>query len=201
MKNAPIPKNEKARLLSLHKLGLLDTKPEKRFDRITKTATEIFKVPISTLTLVDAKREWFKSCQGLPAREGDRAISFCGHALLANNVFIIPDTKKDKRFFDNPMVIGKPFIRFYAGVPLLNADGQRIGVFCIKDKKPRKLSFQEKELLKNLASWAELEINSRNLSLALLEGKKLQKKLTQQYNEAEKSKAKDEAILASLEME
>ncbi len=198
MKQAPIPKNEKERLLSLHKLGLLDTKPEKRFDRITKTAISIFNVPISTLTLVDAKREWFKSCQGLPVKEGDRAISFCGHALLADNVFVIPDTKKDKRFFDNPMVIGKPFIRFYAGVPIFNADGQRIGVFCIKDKKPRKFSKADKEILKNLASWAELEINSRNLSLALLEGKKLQKKLTQQFNEAEKSKAKDEAILASV---
>lgn len=198
MKQAPIPKNEEERLLSLHKLGLLDTKPEERFDRITRTAIKIFNVPISTLTLVDAKREWFKSCVGLPAREGNRAISFCGHALLANNVFVIPDTKKDKRFFDNPMVVGKPFIRFYAGVPLMNADGQRIGVFCIKDKKPRKFSKEDKEILKNLASWAELEINSRNLSLALLEGKKLQKKITQQFNEVEKEKAKDEAILASV---
>jgi PAS domain S-box-containing protein len=198
MKEAPIPQNEKERLLSLHKLGLLDTKSEERFDRITRTAIKIFNVPISTLTLVDAKREWFKSCVGLPAKEGERAISFCGHALLANNVFAIPDTKKDKRFFDNPMVTGKPFIRFYAGVPIVNADGQRIGVFCIKDKKPRKFSKEDKEILKNLASWAELEINSRNLSLALLEGKRLQKKITQQFNEAEKAKAKNEAVLASV---
>jgi len=198
MEKAPIPKNEKERLLSLYKLGLLDTKPEERFDRITRTATKIFNVPISTLTLIDAKREWFKSCVGLPVREGDRAISFCGHALLANDVFVIPDTKKDKRFLDNPMVIGKPFIRFYAGVPIVNADGERVGVFCVKDTKPRKFSKNDKEILKNLAAWAELEVNSRNLSLALAEEKKLQKKLTEQYNEAERSKAKDEAILASV---
>src|SRR3989338_9011020 len=105
MQSAPIPKNEKERLISLHKLGLLDTNPEERFDRITRTATKIFNVPISTLTLIDAKREWFKSCQGLGEREGDRAISFCGHALLANKIFVIPDTKKDRRFVDNPMVI------------------------------------------------------------------------------------------------
>ena len=137
MQPAPIPKNEEERLLSLYKLGLLDTKPEERFDRITLTATQIFNVPISTLTLIDSKREWFKSCQGLSVKEGDRAISFCGHALLTNDIFVVPDTKKDERFFDNPMVIGKPYIRFYAGAPIMNADGQRIGVFCIKDKKPR----------------------------------------------------------------
>ncbi|MCC7160327.1 GAF domain-containing protein [Candidatus Nomurabacteria bacterium] len=198
MKEAPIPENEKKRLASLYKLGLLDTKPEDRFDNITETATKIFNIPISTLTLVDAKREWFKSCIGLPVREGDRAISFCGHALLANNVFVIPDTKKDKRFKDNPMVVGKPFIRFYAGVPIMSADQNRIGVFCVKDTKPRKFSKNDKEILKNLASWAELEINSRNLRLALSEQKKLQKKIIQNYKSLEESKAKDEAILESI---
>jgi GAF domain-containing protein len=173
MERAPIPANEEERLASLHALALLDTEPEERFDRITKTATQVFQVPISTLTLVDAKREWFKSCQGLPGREGDRAISFCGHALLASDVFVVPDTKKDKRFSDNPMVTGKPFIRFYAGVPLLSADGQRIGVFCIKDTEPREFSVEQQALLKNLATWAELELNARNLSLALSEQKRL----------------------------
>src|ERR1035437_9888678 len=88
MKEAPIPKNEEERLIALHTLGLLDTKPEERFDRITLLATKIFNVSISTLTLIDDKREWFKSCQGLPGREGSRAISFCGHALLANEIFV-----------------------------------------------------------------------------------------------------------------
>ncbi|MBI4713617.1 PAS domain-containing protein [Candidatus Uhrbacteria bacterium] len=184
MLKAPIPKNEKQRLASLYAFKLLDTKQEERFDRITLIATKIFHVPISTLTLIDANREWFKSCQGLKKREGDRAISFCGHAVLNGNLFIIEDTRKDPRFSDNPMVVGKPFIRFYAGVPIKSADGARIGVFCIKDTKPRSLSENEKEILTGLAKWAELEINSRNLRLIL--------------DEVEKGKSKNEAILQSI---
>ena len=198
MQLAPIPKNEKERLISLHKLGLLDTKPEERFDRITRLATKIFRVPISTLTLVDDKREWFKSCVGLPAREGERAISFCGHALLAEKVFVVQDTKKDKRFFDNPMVVKKPFIRFYAGVPIVSADGSRIGVFCIKDKKPRKFSKSDEEILKNLSAWAELEINSRNLSLALSEQEKLRKISVQLSKEKEEVAMNYEALFKNM---
>src|SRR3989344_9204756 len=186
MKPAPIPENEKERLLSLHKLGLLDTKPEERFDRITRTATETFNVPISTLTIVDEKREWFKSVCGLDQKEGDRAISFCGHAFLANEVFVIPDTAKDKRFSDNPMVIGKPYIRFYAGVPIMNADGQRVGVFCIKDTKPRSFSKDDEGVLQGLASWAEVEINYHNLSLALQKVKEQKAGLEVKTQELEK---------------
>lgn len=167
MKKAPTPKNELERIASLYALDLLDTPPEERFDRLTKTAIQIFHVPISTLTLIDAKREWFKSCQGLSEKEGDRAISFCGHALVEDEMLVIPDTTKDERFTDNPMVTGKPFIRFYAGVPILSVDGQRIGVFCIKDTKPREFSKQDRELLESLAVWAELEISLRNVSLSV----------------------------------
>lgn len=180
---APIPENEEQRLLSLYKLGLLDTPPEKRFDLITKTAIKIFNVPISTLTLVDSKREWFKSCQGLPVHEGDRAVSFCGHALLEDEILVIPDTLKDDRFADNPMVIGEPFLRFYAGVPLISADGQRVGVFCLKDTKPREFSVTDREVLKGLAQWAEVEINSRNLSLALSSERKILAELRLKNND------------------
>src|SRR3990172_6022643 len=134
---APIPANENLRLESLYKLKILNTPPEERFDKITRLAIYVFGVSISTMTLVDSSREWFKSCQGLPEREGDRAISFCGHAMLAESIFIIPDTQNDSRFKDNPMVINAPYVRFYAGVPIFSADGNRVGVFCIKDKKPR----------------------------------------------------------------
>jgi len=165
MKTAPIPANEKERLASLKELGMLDTPPEKRFDRMTKLATEIFNVSISTITLVDANREWYKSVCGLDATEGERAIPFCGHAMLADKILIIPDTKKDKRFSDNPMVTGKPFIRFYAGVPNFSYDGSRIGTFCIKSPKPRQLNAHEIEQLISLAAWAELEMNSHNSSI------------------------------------
>lgn len=165
MKEAPIPKNELQRIASVYALDLLDTPPEERFDQLTRCATLIFRVPISTLTLIDANREWFKSCQGLQKTEGERAISFCGHALVEHQILVVPDTTKDKRFADNPMVTGDPYIRFYAGVPIISSDGQRIGVFCIKDTKPREFSKEDEEILEGLATWAQLEINSRNISL------------------------------------
>lgn len=143
-------------------LGILDTKPEERFDAITRQAIQTFNVPISTITIIDDKREWYKSCQGLDVREVPREVSFCAHAMLSNEIFIIEDTLKDERFKDNPMVIGKPFIRFYAGIVLHSQDGTSIGVFCIKDTKPRSLSLREVEMLLDFAARAEVELNKKN---------------------------------------
>jgi len=171
MEKAPIPENESKRLASLHALYLLDTPAEERFDIFTRVATRLFNVPISTLTLVDAHREWFKSCQGLSETRGERAISFCGHALVENEMLVVEDTKKDKRFFDNPMVVKSPHIRFYAGVPIMSADGQRVGVFCIKGTKPRKFSKEDREILKQLAKLVEHQVNAHNLSSMLKEQK------------------------------
>lgn len=181
MKKAPIPQNESERLASLYALHLLDTPPEERFDLFTRVAAKIFNVPISTLTLVDAHREWFKSCHGLDARSGRRAISFCGHALLENEIMVIENTKQDERFKDNPMVTKYPNIRFYAGVPLMSVDGQRIGVFCIKDKEPRKFSKEDRDTLKQLATLVEFEVNARNLCLAIL-GYKEAKRVINEIN-------------------
>ena len=169
MKKAPIPDNEKERLLSLYALKILDTPAEERFDLFTRIATKVFDVPISTLTLIDANREWFKSCQGLEKHEGARAISFCGHALVEDEILVIEDTKEDKRFANNPLVTGAPYIRFYAGVPIMSADTQRVGVFCIKDVKPRKFSKEDRQALKELATLVEHEVNMHNLSKALLD--------------------------------
>ena len=182
MEKAPIPKDEFKRIVSLIGLDLLDTPPEERFDQLTRCATKIFHVPISTLTLIDAQREWFKSCQGLSNTEGDRAISFCGHALVEDEILVIPDTTKDKRFADNPMVIGEPYIRFYAGVRIVSADGARMGVFCIKDTKPQEFSQDDREILEGLAKWAELEINLRNLNFSM------QDKFVEKYIEDNKNK-------------
>lgn len=158
MQPAPIPDNETERLRAVQALGLLDTPPEERFDALTREALAAFHVPISTITLVDKDREWFKSCQGLDAKEGPRAISFCGHAMLASDVFIVEDTLKDERFKDNPMVVGKPFIRFYAAVSLLDKDGYHVGVFCIKDTKPRTFTIEEIGLLLSFGKRAEEEL-------------------------------------------
>lgn len=162
MKIAPIHEKEEERLEALNKLALLDTEPEKRFDDITQEAIVKLKVPISTITLVDKNREWFKSSKGLDYKEGARSTSFCGHALLATHIFIVEDTLKDDRFKDNPMVIGKPFIRFYAGISLMDYKTKLpLGVLCIKDIKPKKLTLEEINILMDLANRAEKELNNK----------------------------------------
>lgn len=159
MQSAPIPSDEDERLKGVIDLGILDTKSEERFDAITKKAIAAFNVPISTITIIDANREWHKSCQGLNTREAPREISFCAHAMLSKNLFIVEDTLKDERFRDNPMVIGEPHIRFYAGAALRNKHGVTIGAFCVKDTKPRTMGAQEVALMMEFAARAEAELN------------------------------------------
>ncbi len=185
MLHAPIPENEVERLESLKKLNILDTAPEERFDRITRCAQRLFDVPISTISLVDTNREWFKSCQGTDVTKGDRSISFCGHAMLADDLLVIPDTHQDERFKDNPMVVGEPHLRFYAGQSLRGPGAHRIGTFCIKDQKPRNMTDKEKENLKDLAAWVELELNASDLSLALDERNQTLDKLKHNNQELE----------------
>lgn len=157
---APIPENEKERLEAVHQMVILDTAPEERFDLLTKEAVVKLNVPISTVTIIDEKREWFKSCQGVNVKESDRSISFCGHAMLSSVLFIVEDTLKDPRFADNPMVINPPYIRFYAGARLLHRkSGLPIGVFCIKDIKPRKLTLEEVNIFMDIANRVEDELS------------------------------------------
>ena len=118
----------------------------------------MFNVPIALVSLVDVNRQWFKSCVGLSVSETSREISFCGHAILGNDIFIINDTKKDERFSDNPLVLNDPFIRFYAGCPLRHEDGSKLGTLCIIDTQPRTLNEEDYEALKDLAELAEHEL-------------------------------------------
>lgn len=160
MQKAPVPANDQARVCAVEGLKLLDTANEERFDRITREAIKRFNVPISTITLVDRDREWFKSVQGLTNKEGPRENSFCGHALISQIILIVEDTLLDPRFADNPMVLGEPFIRFYAGQSLYDhATNLAVGVFCIKDRVPRKFSTEDLYDFLNLARQAENEIN------------------------------------------
>lgn len=158
MEEAPIPEREGERLAALWALGLLDTDPEARFDRITALASRIFAVPISMVTLVDADRQWFKSCIGLDDRETDRRISFCGHAVAADRTLVVEDAGADERFADNPLVTGPPHIRFYAGVPV-HAPGSAhaIGTLCIIDTGPRALTPEQEAVLVGLAELVEAE--------------------------------------------
>jgi len=162
MKLAPIPDNDNDRVCAVEGLRLLDTSSEERFDNITKEAVIRFSVPISTITLIDRDREWFKSSQGLKDKEGPRSTSFCGHALMSELILIIDDTLKYPEFADNPMVINEPFIRFYAGKSLYEHETNLpVGVFCIKDHKPREMSVQDIADFIELASKAEEEINKK----------------------------------------
>ena len=164
MKKPDTPKDEEARLKTLRSLNILDTSPEERFDRLTRMAKRMFSVPIALVSLVDEDRQWFKSCLGLDVSETSRDISFCGHTILGDEVFIIPDTSKDERFADNPLVINDPKIRFYAGCPLRFTDGSKLGTLCIIDREPRTLSESDLEFLKDLALTAERELAAIQLA-------------------------------------
>ena len=161
-----LPADEAERLAALRALNILETAPEDRFDRITRLAARLFDVPIALVSLVDANRQWFKSCYGLSATETPRSVSFCGHAILSDDTFIIPDALLDARFADNPLVTGAPHVRFYAGQPLTGMDGLKLGTLCIIDHKPRHLSEQDREALRNLAALAQQELNLTQLHQA-----------------------------------
>ncbi len=158
------PVNEAERVNTLRAMNILDTAPEERFDRLTRLARRLFDVPIALVSLVDVNRQWFKSCQGLSATETPRDISFCGHAILGEQVLMIPDATNDERFHDNPLVTGEPHIRFYAGCPLRVGNGAKIGTLCLIDSRPRILDAEERELLRDLASMAEQEIEALQLA-------------------------------------
>ncbi|HBI41470.1 MAG TPA: hypothetical protein DDY78_01265, partial [Planctomycetales bacterium] len=155
----PIPADEEQRLASLRALNLLDTPPEERFDRITRIACRLFDVPIALVNLIDADRQWSKSCHGLNVREIDRDISFCGHAVFSPDPLVVPDTLLDHRFADNPLVIGEPGVRFYAGQSLKTSDGSLVGVLCVSDYRPRDLNKEELQLLRVLAGLVEDQLN------------------------------------------
>jgi phosphoribosyl 1,2-cyclic phosphodiesterase/FixJ family two-component response regulator len=152
------PADEEQRLESLRRLGILDTAPEERFDRITRIAAALFDVPIALVSLVDVNRQWFKSAQGTTVRSTDRDAAFCAHAILGDDVLVVPDTLLDPRFADNPVVGGEPRIRFYAGYPLTLTDGSHVGTLCVMDHRPRDMDEQDRACLRDLAALAEREI-------------------------------------------
>ncbi|EPG74514.1 GHKL domain protein [Leptospira fainei serovar Hurstbridge str. BUT 6] len=164
---APLPKNELARLRELDRYKVLDTPPEKKYDGITKAASLICGAPIALISLIDAKRQWFKSKTGLELSETPRDISFCQFALQGQEILIVEDTSKDERFQENPFVLGPPFIKFYAGAPLLTPSGIAVGTLCVFDTVPRGLDSKQLEALRALAdsviAYMELEANTREL--------------------------------------
>lgn len=158
------PEDEGVRVNTLRALDILDTPPEERFDRLTRLARRVFNVPIALVSLVDTERLWVKSRMGEAMTETAREISFCGHAILGNELFLIPDTLTDVRFFDNPLVQDNPHIRFYAGYPLAVPNGSKLGTLCLFDMQPRELDVEERALLRDLAQIAEQELAAVQLA-------------------------------------
>lgn len=164
MQAPEIPHDEASRLEALWALDVLDTPAEERFDRLTRMAKRIFRVPIALVSLVDENRQWFKSCDGLAATETPRSISFCGHAILGDDIFVVPDAAEDSRFADNPLVLGAPHIRFYAGCPLRAFDGQKLGTLCVIDQQPRSFDSEDAQTMRDLAAMVEAELAAFQLA-------------------------------------
>ena len=155
------PKNEAERVQALRDLLILDTEPEGRFDAVTTYCQSRFKVEIALVSLVDSDRQWFKSTCGLDAKETPRDISFCGHAILQDNVMVVKDARQDERFHDNPLVVGAPYIQFYAGAPLKLSSENNVGTLCLIDPKARTLEPEELEHLVVLAHMVSMELENQ----------------------------------------
>lgn len=157
-----IPTNEQDRLKALQSYEILDSNYEEVFDNFVKLASEVCETKISTISLIDQNRQWFKAKIGIEVPESPRETSFCGHAILEDELFEIEDAKKDERFKDNPLVLNAPFVAFYAGAQLITSDGFKIGMICVADSETKKLSVQQKNFLKNLAKQVMLLIELRS---------------------------------------
>ena len=165
MKFPGIPENEEERLKSLYMIDLLDTKDDERFERLTRIGKNLFDVPVALISLLDRDRQWLLACQGLNTRQTTRDVSFCGHAILQAGPFIVNDARLDERFHDNPLVIGEPFIRFYAGYPVRLPDGAIVGTLCLINSTPRDFSQKDIALLMDLAFIVEDEFQVISMAM------------------------------------
>jgi diguanylate cyclase (GGDEF)-like protein len=169
MTSPAIPADEEARLARLVSIDALYTPAEERFDRITRLARQFFNVETCLISLVGRDEQWFKSRQGLNVACTKRSISFCGHAILGETVMVVEDALGDDRFERNPLVTGPPFIRFYAGYPLLAQEGSAIGTLCLIDSTPRVFARHQVQSLEDFGAWVELELQRRPMEQRLHE--------------------------------
>ncbi|MCK0713641.1 EAL domain-containing protein [Chromohalobacter sarecensis] len=168
-----LKRHEQRRLHALHETGLLDTPPEERFDRLTRIAKQHYQVDTTLFTLIDAKRQWFKSKQNLGMDTTPRRHAFCTHTIQQNSIYIVEDAANDPLFYKNPLVTSAPFIRFYAGIPLRDPTGFKIGTLCLIDSAPRDASHMDFSILRSLAAILEEELEREHLNAANQEKKRL----------------------------
>ena len=164
---APLPDNEQQRIETLLRYAVLDTDSEPAFDDLVRLASQICCVPIALISLVDARRQWFKAKVGVEVSETPRDIAFCSHTILHTDIMVVPDATKDDRFADNPLVTMNPNIRFYAGLPLITRTGFALGTLCVIDREPRQLTPGQTDALGILGRQAvsQLELRLRTLEL------------------------------------
>ena len=167
---APFPDNEEERQRCLDELDILDTVEEQAYDDLTFLAAQICQTPIALVSLIDRGRQWFKSHHGLDVRETPRDLAFCAHAIHGDEVFVVPDSLKDARFHDNPLVTGAPHVKFYAGAPLTLRKNVRVGTLCVIDDHARELTPAQRQALEALARQV---VNQMELRLKLSEFAKL----------------------------
>lgn len=158
----PVPEREQERLRELDNLSVMDTLPERSYDRLAKLAGIICDTPIALISLLDGSRQWFKANVGLDATETPRDQAFCAHTIIdPGTVMVVKDATADARFVDNPLVQGDPNIRFYAGAPLVTASGLALGSLCVIDHEPRDLTAPQLEALELLASGVSMLLQLR----------------------------------------
>jgi signal transduction histidine kinase len=167
---APFPGNEAQRLSSLRSFNILDTPREAVFEDLARIAAQICGTPMAIISLVDQTRQWFKAEVGVGVPETSRDVSFCAHAILQNDLFVVPDAAEDPRFFDNDLVTGSPHLRFYAGAVLHTNDGHALGTLCVLDRIPRNLEATQRAALEALARQA---MGQMELRRALIEAEKV----------------------------
>jgi len=200
----PIPRNEAERLNALRGYKILDTHPEDRFDDLTRLAALICRTPIALVSLVDEDRQWFKSKIGLAASETPREDAFCAHAIVTQDLLVVPDATRDPRFASNSLVLGEPHIRLYAGAPLTAPDGHNLGALCVIDRRPRRLSREQLEALRILSRQVVAEVtlgkNVHDLKTALNERDELERDLLKLVEELQESKAKIQTLEGMIPM-
>jgi len=167
MTDFPLPLREEERLLLLREYDILDTPPEQAYDDLVLLASTICKTPIALITLLDEQRQWFKARVGLSTASTPREQAFCTHAILDTKTLIVPDALQDPRFAANPLVTSDPYIRFYAGAPLVTATGASLGTLCVVDRQPRLLSEEQLAALEALARVVVGQLELRRTAGAL----------------------------------